>query len=285
MSIGTIIRESLRYAWTCKSLWLFGFFVGMATGGSSSGGSSGGGGGQAGGMLALPLALFMANLQSLMVPIVLGILVIGVAAILAHFISEAALIEGVLRARQGRQLSLREGFRAGWAHWAVLFRIAVIYFGMVIGSLLLLAVPVFLAFRAVGPLAAAFVAVPALLVAVPWLITLHLLQAFAARIAVFEDRHAIDALKKARLFLHGRLMHGLKLIAAALIGTIIIAIPGILAILAIVIPMVATIPLLSFTSIILGCLALVPVGFIFAAVVGIFRSSVWTIGYLTQVES
>ncbi len=38
MTIGEIIRQGLYYARTCKSLWLFGFFVGIASGGSSGGG-------------------------------------------------------------------------------------------------------------------------------------------------------------------------------------------------------------------------------------------------------
>jgi len=32
MTIREIIRQGLHYARTCKSLWLFGFFVGIASG-------------------------------------------------------------------------------------------------------------------------------------------------------------------------------------------------------------------------------------------------------------
>ena len=45
MTISEIIRQGLHYARTCKSLWLFGFFVGIASGGGSAGGGAGGGGG------------------------------------------------------------------------------------------------------------------------------------------------------------------------------------------------------------------------------------------------
>jgi hypothetical protein len=37
--------------------------------------------------------------------------------------------------------------------------------------------------------------------------------------------------------------------------------------------------------IVLGCLVLLPAFCVFTAVVGTFRSSIWTIGYVTQVES
>ena len=43
MTTTEIIRQGFYYARTCKSLWLFGFFVGMAGGGSSGGGDGGGG--------------------------------------------------------------------------------------------------------------------------------------------------------------------------------------------------------------------------------------------------
>ena len=34
MTIGEIVRQGLYYARTCRSLWLFGFFVGIASGGT-----------------------------------------------------------------------------------------------------------------------------------------------------------------------------------------------------------------------------------------------------------
>ena len=44
MTISEIIRQGLHYARTCKSLWLFGFFVGIASGGGGGGGAGGGDG-------------------------------------------------------------------------------------------------------------------------------------------------------------------------------------------------------------------------------------------------
>ena len=45
MTIREIVGEGFHYARTCRSLWLFGFFVGIASGGSNGGGGGGGGGG------------------------------------------------------------------------------------------------------------------------------------------------------------------------------------------------------------------------------------------------
>jgi hypothetical protein len=146
--------------------------------------------------------------------------------------------------------------------------------------------PCLLALWLVGPIAAAVLGVPALLVAVPWFVTLSLVQAFALRIAVLENRGALDAMRKARLFLHGRLVHGLKLMVAAFLGTLGIGLLGAAVILAVVLPLAAlamVLPVLPL--IVVGIVVLVPVIVVLTAVIGTYRSSVWTIGYVTQVES
>jgi hypothetical protein len=279
MTIGEIIRQGFHYARTCKSLWLFGFFVGIANGGSSggSGGNSGDGPNSAGllGLSGTSIALIVAA-------IVLAVVV----AFVMHFVSEGALIEGIVRARQGGTMTTREGFRAGWRHWGVLVRIALVYFAVFFVSLALLAVPCAIAMRAAGWIGAVALGVPALFIAVPWLITLHLVQAFAARIAVLENRHALDAIGKSRLFLHGRLRHGLRLIVASFAGTIGIVVVGLVAIVPAVLVFVALIPALSLPVVlVLGCVVLLPAICVWTAIAGTFRSSIWTIGYVTQAES
>ncbi len=58
----------------------------------------------------------------------LTLLPIGIVIVLAFvvlkFVSTGALIDGVKRARSNGSLTLRDGFREGWAHWGVLLRIA-----------------------------------------------------------------------------------------------------------------------------------------------------------------
>jgi hypothetical protein len=103
---------------------------------------------------------------------------------------------------------------------------------------------------------------------------------------VIEHRHALDAIEKARLFLHGRIIHGLKLIVATLAGTLAIVVVALLAMAPVVLLLIALIPVLHiFPVVILACLVLVPAFAVFTAIVGTFRSSIWTIGYVTQVES
>jgi len=282
MTIGEITRQGLHYARTCKSLWLFGFFVGMAsldiryTWGNR--GPSAGGGGGAGD----PLGLSVTEIAPIAIAIVLAV----VALVVMRFVSEGALIEGVARARKGGTLTTREGFRAGWAHWGVLVRIALLYFATNVGSLVLLAAPCVIALQALGPLGGVVLGVPALLIAVPWLVTLYLVQAFASQIAVLENRHALDAIGKARLFLHGRLRHGLTLIVATFVGTLLIVCVGLVVVAPVALLLAASIPALSVVPVIvLGCLVLLPAISVLTAMVGTLRSSIWTIGYVTQVES
>jgi hypothetical protein len=289
MTIREGIREGFHYARTCKSLWLFGFIVGIASGGSSGGGrGSGGGSGADGGDLlgGLPFALSIRDFPLVLLALIAVVVIAVVVALIVRFVSEGALIEGVVRARQGGRMTMGEGFRAGWAHWGVLLRVALLYVAAIIGTLGLLVVPCVLAYRAFGVAGGLVLGVPALLAAVPCLITLHLVQAFASRIAVIENRHAIDAIRKARLFLHGRIRHGLKLVVATLIGTIAFVLIGVATVVpaALLVRVLMTVIQLPAAILIAG-LALVPVAFVVIAMMGTFRSSVWTVGYLSEVSA
>ena len=278
VGIVAIIQEALRIGRAHKSLWLFGFLVGFGT----SGGGSGGGGVQA---PAPPAAPPEAGIVLVLVLIGLAILV---GLVILKFVSTGALIEGVKRARRNASLTLREGFREGWAHWGVLLRIAALYFAANLVSVALLAAPVAFAIRLSGgggPVV--FVAgALAVVVGVPWLVTLYMWQAFAERIAVLENRQAMDAIRKARLFLHGRLPLGLKLFVASFLGVLFVGVLG-LAVGAPIVALLVAFAALSGTigAVALGVLTLLPLFFVVVAMIGIMTSSVWTIGYLTQVES
>jgi hypothetical protein len=278
MTIREITRHGLHHAWTCKWLWFFGFFVG-ASGGGNLTYSNRGEGGAPGGM---PFGLTGAELALMVAAIALA----AIVAFVLRFLSEGALIEGIVRARAGRTMTIREGFGAGWTHWGVLVRIALLYLAAVFASLAVVAAPCVIAFFTFGPIGGIAVTIPALVVAVPWLVTLFLVQAFASRIAVLENRHALDAIGKGRLFLHGRLLHGLRLIVATVVGTLAIVLPGLVAIVPVVLLLVASIPLVGVVPVaVVGCLVLVPVLCVLTAMSGTLKSSIWTIGYLTQVES
>ncbi|HWN38346.1 MAG TPA: hypothetical protein VNP02_07605, partial [Gammaproteobacteria bacterium] len=192
MSVFDLIKEALRIARTHKSLWLFGFLAGL--GGGFNFGGGGGGGVQA----PLPPAAAIGPDPARIVLVVIVVLAVVAVFVVLKFLATGALIEGVKRARSNGSMSMREGFREGWAHWGVLFRVALLYLPLYLGSVLVLAGGCALVFRAAGTPAGVVAAGVAVLVGVPWLLTLYMWQAFAERMVVLENRRALDAMRKAR---------------------------------------------------------------------------------------
>lgn len=278
MSVFDLIKEALRIARTHKSLWLFGVLAGLG-GGFNSGG--GGGGVQS----PLPPAAAAGPDPARLALIIIAALVVIAVFVVLKFLATGALIEGVKRARANGSMTVREGFREGWAHWGVLFRVALLYLPLYLGSVLVLGGGCALVFRAAGTPAGMVAAVVALLVGIPLLLTLYMWQAFAERIAVLENRRALDAMRKARLFLHGRLQLGLKLLVASFLGVLLVSVVGFLVIAPITGAVALTAALWGFLgAVALGVLTVGPLLFVAGAFVGIMTSSVWTIGYLQQVE-
>ena len=274
MGIIAIIQEALRIARAHKSLWLFGFLVGVG-----GGYNFGGGGGDAPSAAATPPEL------GTVVVVALSVIAAIVGLVILKFLSTGALIEGVRRARSNSSMTVREGFREGWAHWGVLLRISLLYALVAAVSFALLSGACALVFRAFGQ-PALFLAIGfAAIVGIPWLITLSILQAFAERIAVFENRRAMDAIAKARLFLHGRLQLGLKLVVAAFLAVLFVGSVSLVALAPVGAIVFASAALWGVVgAVALGVLTLLPIAVAAIAIIGVVVSSVWTIGYLTEVE-
>lgn len=278
MNIIEMVKEGLRIARTSKSLWLYGFFVGLSLKGSNQGHAPG-----------APHAVTGVAHAFTGATALLGIAILAVIAlgVFMYFVSEGALIGGVTRIRGGKPPTVHEGWRDGLAHWGVLFRIAAVYLATTVASLIVLAAPALLAQRLSGTALAVALTIPAALIAAAWLVTLYMWQAFAARIAVLENRRALDAIGKARLFLHGRLLQGLKLMIAAVLGRLFVLFVGLIglgvaALLILLVTKALGVTYAAAPVIALGALVLLPMGFILVAISGTTQSSIWTIGYLTQ---
>jgi hypothetical protein len=277
VGIIAIIKEALRIARAHKSLWLFGFLVGVG-----GGFNFGGGGGQPAEPPAVPPA--PPELETVLVVALITIAVI-IGLVILKFLSTGALIEGVRRARSNGSMTVGEGFREGWAHWGVLLRIALLYAAVAALTMVLLGGSCWLVWRAFGEPAVFVAAGLAVIAGLPLLVTLTILQAFAERIAVFENRRALDAIRKARLFLHGRLLAGLKLLVAALLGVLFVGALSLVVILPVGGLIFASYSLWGVVgAVALGVLTLLPIMLVVIAIFGVVNSSIWTIGYLTQVE-
>ena len=132
MGIIAIIREALRIARAHKSLWLFGFLAGLGGGIDYNFGGDGG-------RLQVPAPVPPTSPEPGTI-LLIGLIVIAliVAFVILKFLSTGALIEGVKRARRNGTMTVREGFREGWAHWGVLLRVALLYVPLSLGSVALL---------------------------------------------------------------------------------------------------------------------------------------------------
>ena len=281
MTIWEIVEQAFHFAVRARRLWLFGFFVGLWSGGSSGGGAGGGNGAAASAVASPPIQL---PFHLLVILAVAGLALL--LLLLLRFIGEGALIEGVVRARDGATMGTRAGLRAGWAHWAVLLRIALLYFGATTLSIAVPVAAVVAVTRTAGLGSGALLALLLAIPVVPWLVTLYLLQAFGTRIAVLEHRNALDALAKARLFLHGRLVLGLKLLVATFIGTLVCAAVAVLTMTPVALLLLALLRVTPVVVVIaVGSVVLLPLVCVLTAMLGTYRSSVWTLGYVSQVRA
>lgn len=276
MGIFAIIKESLRIARTHKSLWLFGVIAGATLNFNF--------GGQGDGQVAIPVPVPEAAAPGMVAVVVLVGLAVFVGLAILKFVSTGALIEGVKRARSNGSMTVGEGFREGWAHWGVLLRVALLFLVANAGSMVLIFGACYLVARAIGDAGFFVAAVVALLIAAPWLVTLYIWQAFAERIAVLENRTALDAVRKARLFMHGRLPQGLKLVVASFVSVLLVVAVAIVVIAPVVLLVRSALVAGALPAIALALLTVVPAVLIAIALLGVMTSSVWTIGYLKQVE-
>src|ERR1700722_3423831 len=93
MNIIEMVKEGLRIARTSKSLWLYGFFVGLSLEGSNQGHAPGAPHAFTGVPHAFTGAAALLGM---------ALLVFTVLGVFMYFVSEGALIEGVTRIRRGK---------------------------------------------------------------------------------------------------------------------------------------------------------------------------------------
>ncbi len=304
MRISSILGDSVSVTARHPSLWVFGLFAAAGGGASVSAESSGQGAdaGAASGATADSLQELPASLQGLAstaaqageliaahLPLVIGgAAALGLGMLALHVLSEGALIEGVCRKHRDpdAEFTLRRGFRLGLDHFGVVLGVKAL--ALVLGLLLvsLVAAPFALAGLGALPLAAALaLGIPLAVVAVPAGISLYLVYALGLRVAVLENRRVVDAIRRARRLLHGRLLDGLKLLLTAGLGRIaakFVALP-------VVVPVLLAGGLGFLVGGVVGALAAVfalgvPVAVLGSALLGTWQSSIWTLGYLAAAE-
>ena len=267
IDIGEVMKQSVACMRQRKSLWLFGVFVaGIA-----------GGGGDQGSSVSLSTAAI-----AVIVP---GVIVLLVALVIMNVISEAALIEGVVREEP---TGFREGMRDGRRYFGVVLRIKAFVVLAVLLALGALSLPIWLYLAGgLSGVVAGLLGLIAVGIGVPAVLGIILVYAFSLRIAVLEGHHsAVEALGEARAFLHGRIGSGLMLVAGDLIGRFA---AGLLALMLLVpVGLLAGVSYLVggvVPAAVVGGLLLVPALLVLAGALGTYRSALWTLGYLAERPS
>ncbi|MGI5861112.1 MAG: hypothetical protein ACOX6T_03535 [Myxococcales bacterium] len=272
MNIVTVAKQAIRVVWRHKYLWFFGFFL--------AGGAGGGGARR-----AEPAATGNGqNLPAWLIPLLASMLVVALVALVMHVVSEAAVIEGVRRHREGRPFGTRAGFGVGFRHfWRVLgIKLLAALAFLVIGVTIV--APTLLAVFEVIPL---WLGIPATvllaLLAIPVGLSFYFVYLYALRFAVLEGAPPIDAVRAAIAWLHGRVLVSLQLLLAWGVGAFAGGIAAFVALL----PAAAIGIALYFLAglipaIVVALVLLLPVLVPIAGITGAYGSAVWTLGFLDE---
>ena len=241
-----ILKRAFSITTSYRALWIFGILLALTVGGRYSGSGGGGSGGGGGGGSTGPNTFHWPVISPQVVNalIVAGVLLLGlvlllaVAATIARYVAETALIRMVdQHEATGVKVGVRHGFRLGWSRAALrLFLMdLVIGLSVLIAFLLLLllaASPLLvwltgsLPLHVLGTVLAAGLGVGVIFLAIVAAIALSLLVQFWHRAVVLEDRGVNAAVRRGWQLVRQRLgdvvIMGLILFALGLGWTIIL---------------------------------------------------------------
>lgn len=269
LDVMQIVKQSLRTLWNRKSLWFFGLFVAGAGGGAGS---------KPGGSVSHATS----TPPSWLVPVLITAVVLAVGVLVLHVLSEAALIDGVRRANDGQPTGIGAGLRNAKPHFGRVVCLKALAGATFAAVMTAIAVPALLAISKVVPLPLG-VGLSAMmaLAGVPVLLTIYFVYVFALRIAVIEDVPALEAVRRARIFVHGRLSISVELLVAWYLGAVVCGAAAAVALVpAAVVAGVCYLAAGEIAAIIGGGAIMIPVALASLGALGTYRSSVWTLGYL-----
>lgn len=270
MNALTIIKDTLHTVRRNRSLWFFGFFV-AAAGGGGGGAPKGHAGGAAGG----PMPTWV-------IAAVVFALLLGVAGLVMHVVSEAALIDGVRRARRGERTEVKAGLSTGLRYFWRMVGIKVANFATVLVTTACAALPLAAVLLAGGPVWAGAIGTAALAVTLlPWLLSVYFTYEYALRAAVVEDLGVRASIRQGFRFLHGRLSGSLWLLVASGFGQAAAGVVGL--VLAAPVALIGLLVYLAagtLPAVITAGVLMVPLAACLVGALGTYRSGVWTHGYL-----
>jgi RNA polymerase sigma factor (sigma-70 family) len=170
-------------------------------------------------------------------PWLLVVLALALAFVVAHLVSEGALIEGIRKQRTANGgAAFRRLVQRGLARaWPILM--LKLGGGATWGASAALLLAPLWAYRQgwLAPAPALLLGVPFALVGIPWLLTLSFIYLYALRFVVVQDQGVVEAVRNAKHYLHGHIAQSLRLMVLDLAGLLaggalaaLLAAPGVL---------------------------------------------------------
>lgn len=273
MNIVEIAKESFRTVWEHKYLWVLGLFA-AAAGGGGGGAAPGGTAGTRG-----------AELPGWLLPVLIAAAVLALVILLAHVISEGALIDSVRRHTRGEKHSFSTALGSGLHHFWRVLGVKLALVGIAGASALLIVVPALLMVLRLIPVWAGLALIlPLGLAAIPWLMTLYFVYMFAMRFVVVDGQSVRASIRSAYRFLHGRILDSIQLVVAEALGRAAVSLAGAVGV---VIVGGALAAVLYFAwglvpAIVAGAAIALPTALVAGGLTGAFGSSLWTIAFLEQ---
>ena len=301
MNYGRLIGDAFRITWRNRYLWFFGFFAGL---GSSSGG--GGGGGNGGGfdeqgsteIASVSTAAVQSTSQN--VALIVGLIVAAVLVFVVFFviyvISQGGLPDSVAAVERGEGRRFSSTWRAGTGlFWRVLGHI-LLFFGIVVGLLLVVGIPLVLLILGAFTtdsipfqvLAVIFAVLVGFLLLLVVLVPVAIVRQFARRALVVGGDGVIRSVGSGYRMFRRNIGRSLLvwlvqlgvMVAATVAFIIAVLVVGFVLFLpAIALAVAEYVPAAVVAGVVAG-IVLVPLLIVGSAFLGTFNHSYWTLAYL-----
>jgi len=267
MDYTKVLKRAWHTVWNYRALWIFGILLALTTGGRSWSAARGDGDGRFPysfraedlfrfEMGEIPLPEVVSILIAVGVALACVIVILIIAATIARYVAETALIRMVDDYEEtGQRHSVREGFRLGWSRTAwrlfLINLLTALPVMLAVFLLLLLGLALFLLVTAGGskvvgvaaPVTAIGVGIPIILLAIVAGVVLSLLRQFFWRACALEELGVIESIRQGfdvvRRHLKDVVIMWLIMIAVqigwviALIATAILLFPAIILLIAV----------------------------------------------------
>jgi hypothetical protein len=273
MDYGGLVKKALEIMWKFKYLWIFGFFLEFGSGGGSIFGN-------------LPDKVYhplrdtfgCLLMSAVLILIAVGLL-IAIVLLIMYIISQGGMIHCVWRMQMGESPTFRDGWDAGIKNFLRILGISILMLILIFMSAVITIGPfvlLIISLKVLGILSG-FILFPIFLVL---LVTLLLIDLYATRICVIENKGVFDSITGGWEMLKNNLVPSLVMGLIGIGSTFVYVTAFVLVGLLLAVPFIIIAAVNLVTGIFLGVI----VGLVFMGIVsamwGTYIDSLWTLAYL-----